>query len=53
MRIVLLLLGIVAILIGLLWAGQGLGFINWPRSSFMIDFSVNSRACLAARSNNG
>jgi hypothetical protein len=22
---------------GLLWIGQGLGYVNWPASSFMID----------------
>jgi hypothetical protein len=30
------LLGILALLIGLLWIGQGSGTINWPQSSFMI-----------------
>ena len=29
--------GIVAIVMGLLWIGQGTGVIPWPRSSFMID----------------
>jgi hypothetical protein len=28
--------GIVALLVGLLWVGQGTGYVNWPRSSFMI-----------------
>jgi hypothetical protein len=28
--------GIVALLIGLLWIGQGTGFVAWPQSSFMI-----------------
>jgi uncharacterized membrane protein len=32
MRIV----GILALLIGLIWIGQGSGVINWPQSSFMI-----------------
>ena len=32
MRIV----GILALLIGPLWIGQGTGMIAWPRSSFMI-----------------
>ena len=32
----LLTLGILAILIGLLWIGQGTGAIDWPASSFMI-----------------
>jgi hypothetical protein len=29
--------GAAAILIGLLWIGQGAGVIDWPQSSFMID----------------
>ena len=36
MRTLLLILGVVALLIGLLWIGQGTGTINWPQSSFMI-----------------
>jgi hypothetical protein len=36
MRIILLFLGILALLIGLLWIGQGTGTISWPASSFMI-----------------
>jgi len=32
----LLLVGIVMILMGLLWVGQGLGMIMWPPSSFML-----------------
>jgi hypothetical protein len=35
MRNFLLTLGVV-LLIGLLWIGQGTGYINWPQSSFMI-----------------
>jgi hypothetical protein len=37
MKTVLLILGIAAVLVGLLWIGQGTGFINWPASSFMND----------------
>jgi hypothetical protein len=33
----LLILGLIALAIGLLWIGQGLGIIAWPRSSFMIN----------------
>ena len=33
----LLALGVVLTLIGLLWIGQGLGYVHWPRSSFMLD----------------
>jgi uncharacterized membrane protein len=36
MRALLLILGVIALLIGLLWIGQGTGTINWPQSSFMI-----------------
>ena len=36
MRALLLVLGIAAVLMGLLWIGQGTGYVNWPRSSFMI-----------------
>jgi hypothetical protein len=32
----LLILGFLALAIGLLWIGQGTGAINWPQSSFMI-----------------
>ena len=31
-----LILGILALAIGLLWIGQGTGVIAWPASSFMI-----------------
>jgi hypothetical protein len=37
MKIVLMLLGIAALLAGLLFAGQGAGIITWPQTSFMID----------------
>lgn len=37
MRIVLLVLGIIAILVGGLWIGQGTGYVHWPASSFMIN----------------
>jgi uncharacterized membrane protein len=30
-------LGILALLVGLIWIGQGTGVINWPQSSFMIN----------------
>jgi uncharacterized membrane protein len=36
MRRALLIVGLLALAIGLLWIGQGLGVINWPVSSFMI-----------------
>jgi CHASE1-domain containing sensor protein len=37
MKIVLMVLGIAALLAGLLFAGQGAGIINWPQSSFMVN----------------
>jgi hypothetical protein len=36
MRGFLTTLGILALLIGLLWIGQGTGYVAWPQSSFMI-----------------
>lgn len=36
MKALLLLVGVGGILMGLLFAGQGLGYIPWPRTSFMI-----------------
>jgi len=35
-KTVLLALGVLALLVGLLWIGQGTGAVNWPASSFMI-----------------
>lgn len=40
LRPVLLVAGVVLALVGLLWIGQGLGYIQWPRSSFMLDQRV-------------
>jgi hypothetical protein len=37
MKIAARILGVIALLMGLLWIGQGLGVIKWPASSFMID----------------
>ena len=37
MKTAMLIAGIVAVLMGLLWACQGLGYIHWPASSFMLD----------------
>jgi uncharacterized membrane protein len=36
MRKLLLVIGLLALAIGLLWIGQGTGVIKWPESSFMI-----------------
>jgi len=37
MKTALLILGLVAMLAGLLWVAQGAGLVHWPASSFMID----------------
>jgi hypothetical protein len=36
MKTTLTLIGIIALAMGLLWMGQGSGYIPWPASSFMI-----------------
>jgi len=36
MKTLLLLVGIIGCAAGILFAGQGRGYINWPASSFMI-----------------
>ena len=36
MRTIIVAIGILALAIGLLWIGQGTGYVNWPQSSFMI-----------------
>ena len=40
LRPVLLVLGAAMALMGLLWIGQGLGYVQWPSSSFMLDQRV-------------
>ena len=37
MRLIALIVGVAAVLMGLLWIGQGAGLIHWPASSFMLD----------------
>ena len=37
MKTFLLIAGIAALLMGLLWIGQGTGVVQWPASSFMLD----------------
>ena len=39
MRRTLTLVGAIAVLIGLVWIGQGSGYFPYPASSFMIDQS--------------
>lgn len=36
MRTALLIVGILLILSGALWACQGMGWVMWPKSSFML-----------------
>jgi hypothetical protein len=37
MRTALLIGGLLALVVGLLWIGQGTGVVKWPRESFMIN----------------
>jgi hypothetical protein len=39
MKTALTFTGIIAVAMGLLWMGQGTGYIPWPASSFMISQS--------------
>jgi hypothetical protein len=36
MHALLMIVGLIALAVGLLWIGQGTGMIAWPASSFMI-----------------
>lgn len=36
MKMFFLILGLFVLILGLLWIGQGLGYVNWPANSFMI-----------------
>lgn len=37
MKTLMLIVGVVALAMGLLWIGQGSGYVQWPASSFMIN----------------
>ncbi|WP_203310963.1 MULTISPECIES: hypothetical protein [Sphingomonas] len=37
LRPILLAVGVMLALTGALWIGQGLGYVHWPESSFMLD----------------
>jgi len=37
MRGLLLIIGLLALAVGLLWIGQGTGLIAWPETSFMVN----------------
>ena len=39
MRLALVIAGVVLILVGAVWIGQGTGYFPYPASSFMIDDS--------------
>lgn len=50
LRGLLLAFGILAVPMGLLWVGQGLGIIMWPSSSFMLadrQWSINGAILVA------
>jgi len=36
-RSAMFLIGVLCALMGALWIAQGLGYIHWPASSFMLD----------------
>jgi hypothetical protein len=40
MKIIILIIGVLALLMGLLWIGQGFGLVMWPSSSFMLEQKV-------------
>lgn len=40
MKLAATIIGILALAMGLLWIGQGMGWIHWPASSFMLDQSI-------------
>jgi hypothetical protein len=35
-KVLMTFVGLVALAVGLLWAAQGAGFVQWPQSSMMI-----------------
>ena len=37
LRSAVIVVGVLCALMGMLWIGQGLGYIHWPQSSFMLD----------------
>ena len=36
-RLLVVVVGTLFLLMGLLWIGQGMGYVRWPAQSFMID----------------
>lgn len=39
MKTVLMIVGVLALVVGLFWAGQGSGIVLWPATSFMVSNS--------------
>ncbi|MEA3028695.1 MAG: hypothetical protein QOG13_20 [Sphingomonadales bacterium] len=39
-RLLMLVIGALAVLMGLLWIGQGTGYVRWPETSFMVNESA-------------
>jgi hypothetical protein len=50
LRWIVMILGLLAVLMGLVWVGQGSGYFPYPKSSFMIDQTpwITRGAVLAA-----
>ena len=50
LRPIVMIVGILAVLMGLVWMGQGSGYFPYPKSSFMIDSTpwITRGAVLAA-----
>ncbi|MEH3123837.1 MAG: hypothetical protein PGN16_18040 [Sphingomonas phyllosphaerae] len=40
LRPILTAVGVMCALTGALWIAQGLGYVNWPQSSFMLGRSI-------------
>lgn len=50
-RLIARLVGLFALLMGLLWVGQGTGLIMWPQESFMLadrQWAINGAILAAA-----
>jgi len=48
-KLLMTIVGSVALVLGLLWVGQGMGWIRWPAESFMIgDTSWSLRGAVLA-----
>lgn len=40
MKLILMIIGVLALLMGSLWIGQGFGIVMWPASSFMLQQKI-------------